>query len=58
MGRRARLLGGTGEKVGPKLEKLSFVQGNRGQCFQFCPGRIKTPLLHILDSNYAFFYLK
>ena len=50
--------GGTGGKIGSKLEKLSFFQGNQGQLFQFCPGRIEAPLLHILDPNYPSFYSK
>ena len=39
-------------------KKLSFFQGNQGQLFQFCPGRIEAPILHILDPNYLSFYLK
>ena len=44
--------------MGPKLEKLSFFQGNQGQLFQFCPGRIETLFLHIPDPDYPSFYLK
>ena len=53
----ARCLGGTGEKVRPKLETLIF-QGNQGQLVQFCPGRLEAFILHILDPNYSSFYLK
>ena len=42
MGWNARCLGRTGGKVGPKLEKPSFFQGNQGQLFQFCPGRLEA----------------
>ena len=51
MGRNARFQRGAGGKVGPKLEKLSFFQGNQGQLFQVCPRRIEALLLHILDPN-------
>ena len=47
-----------GRKVGSKLEKLSFFQGNQRQLFQFCPGRIEAPFLYIPDTNYPSFYLK
>ena len=58
MGGKARFYGGTGGKVGSKLEKLSFFQRNQGKLFQFCTGRIEAPLLHILDANYHSFYPK
>ena len=46
MGGKTRFLGRALGKVGSKLEnKLSFFQGNQGQLFQFCPERIKSPLL-------------
>ena len=51
-------IGGTGEKVGSKLKKLSFSQRNQEQLFQFSPGRIEAHFLHILDLNYPSFYLK
>ena len=57
MGGNARYLGGTGGKVGPKLEKLIFP-GNQGQLLQFCPGRLEDLILHILDPNYSSFYLE
>ena len=41
MGGRGGILG----IVGPKLETLSFFQGNQGQLFQFCPGKIELPFL-------------
>ena len=37
---------------------LGMGQGDQEQLFQFCPGRIEAPLLHILDPNYLSFYLK
>ena len=37
-----------------KLEK----NYHQGQLFQFCPGRIEDPILHILDPNYPSFDLK
>ena len=40
-----------------KLEKCHFPE-NKGQLFQFCPGRLETPFSHILDPNYPYFYLK
>ena len=51
MGRNARCSGGTDGKVGPKLEELSFFQGNQGQLFQFWPGSLEALNLHILDPN-------
>ena len=42
--------GGTGGKIGSKLEKLSFFQGNQGQLFQFCPGRIEAPFYTFLTQ--------
>ena len=41
-----------------KTGKLSFFQGNQGQLFQFCPGRLEALILDILDPNYSSFYLK
>ena len=41
-----------------KTGKLSFLQGNQGQFFKFCSGRIEAPLLHITDPNYPSFYSK
>ena len=52
------MLGRDTWKSRPKLEKLSFLQENQRELFQFCPGRIEAPLLHILDPNYPSFYLK
>ena len=50
VGGNAKCYGGAGGKVGSKLEKLSVFQGNQGQLFQFCPGKIEIPFLHTLDS--------
>ena len=41
-----------------KTRKTVIFHGNQGQLFQFCPGRIEAPLLHIPDPNYLSFYLK
>ena len=41
-----------------KLEKLSFFQGNQGQLFQICPGKIEAHLLHNVDLNCPSFYIK
>ena len=46
----SQILGRGGGKVGSKLEKQSFCQGNQGKLSQFYPGRIEAPLLHI-DSE-------
>ena len=46
------------EKKGQNWKKLSFLQGNQEQFFQFCPGRIEAPFLHVLDPNSASFYVK
>ena len=46
---------GQAEKYGQNWKKLSFFQGNEGQ---FCPGRIETPFLHVLDPNSPSFYVK
>ena len=35
-----------------------FFQGNQGQLFQFCTGRLEALILHIPDPNYSSFYLK
>ena len=34
-----------------KTGKLSFFHGNQGQWFQFRPGRIEDPFLHIIDPR-------
>ena len=56
--RKPVLKEGQVEKYGQNLKKLSFFQGNQGELFQFCTGRIEAHLLHILDPNYPSFYLK
>ena len=51
VGGNVRCLGGTGGKVGLKLEKLLFFQRNQGQLFQVFPERLEAVILHILDPN-------
>ena len=41
-----------------KTGKIVIFLGNQEQFFQFRPGGMEVPLLHILDRNYPFFYLK
>ena len=55
MDENARFYEGTGRKVQPKLEKLSFFKGNQKQLFAFCLETIQVLLLHILDPNHPFF---
>ena len=44
MGENAGFSGGTGRKVGPKLEKLSlFSEGRQAQLLQFCSETIDPP---------------
>ena len=50
-------LGRDGWESRDKTGKLSFLEGNQGQLFQFCPGKIEPPFLHIFDSNYPSIYL-
>ena len=40
-----------------KTGETVIFQGNQEQLFQFCPGRIGSLSLHILDPNYLSFYL-
>ena len=43
----AKFLGGTGEKIGPNVEKRSFSQGLGREFFQFVPAKTtpSTPFL-------------
>ena len=43
---------------GKTRKKLSFFHGNHGQLFQFYPGRIEAPSLHVFDPNSLSFYVK
>ena len=48
-----------GGKVGSKLEKMSFFStDSRENCFNFFPGRIEAPFLHVFDPNSPSFYIK
>ena len=54
----SQILGRDRWKSRVKTGKTVIFQGNEGKLFQFFPGRIEAPLLHILDPNYPSFYLK